>query len=226
MTPKAQPVVAGLWRTAVEHGGHVVAGDLAALVADLDRSRAGLVGQHAGPDDRVLEAAGLQRGVGLSLGAEVDGEGVVTLVVRVGAHRADDHVARDPVGLGGLDQLDRAAVVHRLLALGPAARARAGGEDHRIHSADRLRDLLPAGRLEVADDRLATRLSHVVGVIGVADQRDDLVAVLAQQPRQVQRDLPVASGDGDSHPLHATGASPRGRAVVLSRARVWARRRA
>jgi hypothetical protein len=44
-------------------------------------------------------------------------------------------------------------------------------------------------------------LPHVVRVVGVADQGDDFVATLGQEPGEAQSDLAVASGDGYSHGL-------------------------
>ena len=77
---------------------------------------------------------------------------------------------------GGLDQLDRAAVVHGLLALRAAARAGAGGEDDGLRLADGLGDPVVVGLLEVADDRLErSGLANLLGVLGVADQGADLV---------------------------------------------------
>ena len=106
----------------------------------------------------------------------------------------------DVVVPGGLDQLDGAAVVHGLLAGGAAVGPGSGGEDHRLGLADGLGDAIVVGLLEIADDRLESAgVADLLGVVGIADQRPDLITALVEAAGQLQCDLPVASGDDDSH---------------------------
>ena len=102
--------------------------------------------------------------------------------------------------LGGREQLDDAAVVHRLLAVGTAARTGARREHDHVGFADRLGDPVLVRLLEVADDGLGgARLTDRLGMVGIANQRADQVAALVEETGQLDRDLPVASGDHDSH---------------------------
>ena len=55
---------------------------------------------------------------------------------------------------GGLDELHGSLAVHRLLLLGAAARAAAGGEDYGVAAFDRVGDL----SFEVGDDGLPAEL--------------------------------------------------------------------
>ncbi len=160
----------------------------------------------SGTHDRVVEPAGGQLGVRLALGAQVDAEGVVARVVGVGVDAADHHVAADAGGLGGRDQLDGAAEVHRALALRAAAGPGAGREDDGVGAPDGVGHEGVVGLFEVADDGVAAGVADVVRVVGVADQRADLVSALGEQPREPQRDLPVSSCDRDKHASHHTAA--------------------
>jgi len=140
----------------VQDGGDVGARDLATRDRRADRHGPGrvVVRQPAGADDRVVESALHQRLVRVVLGLEVDAEAALG-AGRLGiarAHRADHHVALDALDLAGLDQLDRAAEVHRQLAGLAAAWSGTGGEDHGLHALDRDRDVT-GGRLLEIDHR-------------------------------------------------------------------------
>jgi hypothetical protein len=50
--------------------------------------------------------------------------------------------------------------------------------------------------LEVDHGRLGTGLSHVTGVVGIADQSDDLMTALGEDLGETQGYLAVAAGDG------------------------------
>src|SRR5690349_17104196 len=104
------------------------------LFREVDPPRARLVGEAARPDDRVRHPAELKVAVRAALGPQVDAE-AVALRLGIRAARADHDVVADGLGLGRFDELYGPAVVHRLLAFGPAARAGAGGEDHRVAAA-------------------------------------------------------------------------------------------
>ena len=67
------------------------------------------------------------------------------------------------------------------------------------YASDRLRDIVLTRMLEVDHFWLGAGLPYVVRVVGIADQGDDLVATLGQEPGEAQSDLAVASGDGYSH---------------------------
>ena len=125
-------------------------------------------------------------------------------MVGVGVDAADHHVAADAAGLGRRDQLDRAAEVHRPLSLRAAAGPGAGREDDRVGASDGIGDKGVVGLFEIAHDGVAAGVPDVVRVVGVADQRAHLVAALAQQSREPQRDLPVSSCDCHQHAWHDT----------------------
>ena len=196
-----------------QHGRNVVATHLAApdVLTERHPAASGVVGQPARPHDREVEAALLQFPVGSSLGAQIDGEGVVALQVGVGAHRADHHVAADGPRLGRCDQLRGAAVVHRQLAVRAAARTGARSEHNGVGAVHGIGHLLVARGFEVANHRLAAGGADIAGVVRVADQGEDLVAAFAQQAGQAQGDLPVSSGDSDAHGWEAIDGGPAGR---------------
>ena len=105
--------------------------------------------------------------------------------------------------LGLADRWEPRAV-DRQLALGAAARSRAGREDDGVRPLDRLGYLIRAGGLEVDQDRLGSVGAQVVDVLALADQPEDGVAARHQQPRQAARHLPVPACDryvhAQSHP--------------------------
>ncbi len=83
------------------------------------------------------------------------------------------------------------------LRSGAAARPGARGEHHRVGA---LHEAAQVGLgLQVADHGLGPHALQVGGVVGVADQAAGAVAALGQQPLEVERDLPMASGDDDVH---------------------------
>ena len=80
-----------------------------------------------------------------------------------------------------------------------AARPGAGGEHHRVGARELRGQFVDGGGLQVADHGPRTGRLDVVDVVRVADQPDDLVAALGQQPLQQQRDLPVSTRDHHAH---------------------------
>jgi hypothetical protein len=149
------------------------------------------------PGRTIVQSSSLggQRGVRLRLGLEV-GTHRLRPGGRIGGpHRADHQVAPHAGAARGVEQLDRGAEVDRALALGPAARPRAGGEDDRVGPLDVLRDVVE--RLEVGEHGLRAGGVDAGRVARVADERARGVAARGQQPRQAQRDPPVAAGDDD-----------------------------
>ena len=186
--------------------GDVLARDLAVAAEarrQVDLAAAGRVGQPARAHDRPVEVRAGERLVGVVLGLLV---GPHLLGGRRGvarAHRGDHQVAAHAERLGGLDQLDRAAVVDGALALGPAAGAGAGGEHDRVGGAEvRGRVVL----LEVAQHRHGAVGLEVGRVVGVADQAAGVVAGGGELPEEMAGDLSVPAGDEDIHATEATGA--------------------
>ena len=98
--------------------------------------------------------------------------------------------------LRGLDALQRAAEVDRLLALRPAPGSRAGGEDDRVGAADVRPDVIG---LEVAEHGMGPVGLEVGDVVRVADQPACGVATLREQSQEATGDLSVPSGDEDVH---------------------------
>jgi hypothetical protein len=116
-------------------------------------------------------------------------------LIGIGSHVLTIRYRRGPGPLRRLDQLHRAAVVHRLLARGPSGTG-ASGEHHRIAAGDRRGDVLLDRLLQINHRRLGARSCHLVRVVGIADQGDDSVAALRQDPGETQGDLAVAAGNG------------------------------
>ena len=135
-----------------------------------------------------------------ALCAQIHTEGVIAARVGVRPHAADDHVAAHPGLLRRRDQLHRAAVVHRLLALGPAPGTGAGGEHDRVGAGDRLRDSsssLACSRSTTAGSAPACLTSSAwsglrIRATASSPRRDKTVA-------EAQGDLAMTSGDGYSH---------------------------
>src|SRR5215213_8375000 len=126
-----------------EGTGDVFAGDLTPLPELLGRFygvRAINLGQAARTDDGVVEATALQTFVGAGLGAEIRTHRLRAPLRVTRANRAEHQVAAHPTLLRSLDQLGGPAVVHRLLAGGPAPRSGSGGEDDCIAALDGLPD--------------------------------------------------------------------------------------
>ena len=113
--------------------------------------------------------------------------------------RGDHHVAARAGDFRRFDQEDGGAVVDRFLSLGARAWPGAGGEDDRVGAGDRVGELLGLGALEVDDDGLAASRGDVLGMGWVADEREDAVAALGEEPREEQSDLPVPTCDCHDH---------------------------
>ena len=130
------------------------------VLAGPDAAGGRIVGERARTHDGVLQPALDERSVGLGLGLQIRRHAVFTRRGRVRPHRGDHHVAGDPVLAGGGDRLERAAEVHRALALGPAPRTGARREDERVGGPDGTRDALVVELLEIAQDRLGPGLAQ------------------------------------------------------------------
>ena len=138
--------------------------------------------------------------------------------------RADDHVAPDIVCLRRVDQLDRAAEVHRLLAIGPASGPGAGGEHDGVGADDRLDQRLG---LDVADDGFGADLLEVARLGGIADHAPRGVAALGEDAHQAHRDLSVPSDYDNVHEDKARALSTRPSSSTDSRnAAAWSSARA
>ena len=111
----------------------------------------------------------------------------------MGADRTHNHVTL----YAGPHELHRAAEIDGLLALRPAARARAGSEDHGVRALHERRDVVLG--LEVADHRLGAGRLEVGGMLRVANQPPAAVAARGEQPQEPQADLPVPTGHDDVH---------------------------
>src|SRR5437763_1019113 len=133
----------------------------------------------ARPDDRPLPIAALHRPIGLRLRLQIHAEHLFACRRSLGAHRADDQVARRPGQARRFEQLDCTVAVHGQLARGSGAGTGAGGEHDRIGAIDRRCDLLGARLLEVTYRRRCALSTDLASVIWVPDQADHLLAALA-----------------------------------------------
>jgi hypothetical protein len=85
------------------------------------------------------------------------------------------------------------------LALGSAARPRAGREDGRVRPVQEPFEVPGRRRLQVADRGLRARRPQVARLLGLADDARDLVPAPGEQPLQPQRDLAMSARDDNSH---------------------------
>src|SRR5215203_6018963 len=159
-----------------------------------------ILGQAAWTYYGVFQATAFQTFVGAGLGAEIRTHRLRAPFRVVRAHRTEHQVVAHPTFLRGLDQLGGPAVVHRLLALGPAPRSGAGGEDDGLAPLDRTPDPL--------SDLLGFQIDHHrLGAVGLditrlllfADEPPDLVAIFGQHPYQTPRRLAVRASDQNPH---------------------------
>src|SRR5215217_5690408 len=176
-----------------EGTGDVFAGDLTPptdLLGRLYGSRFLILSQAAGTYYGVGEATALQTFVGAGLGAEIRTHRLRAPLRIVRANRAEHQVAAHPTFLRGLDQLGGPAVVHCLLALGPAPWSGAGGEDDRIAALDGLLDTpLDLLFFEVQQHGFGAVRLDVARLLLLADQPPHLVTILRQYPHQTSRRL-------------------------------------
>lgn len=111
---------------------------------------------------------------------------------------------------GRVDHPDGGVAVDGVRARRVAA-AGTRAEHHRVLSAEQFCQLVDRCGLDVGHHRSGTGGGHLVGVVGIAEHRGDLVAVGGEDPGQVQGHLAVASDDGDGR--HN---SPSSRSVVVA----------
>src|SRR5215212_8851710 len=192
-----------------ESTGNVFAGDLTPLPELLGRlygARALILGQAARADDGVVEATAIQTFVGAGLGAEIRTHRLRAPLRVVRAHRAEHQVAAHPTFLRRLDQLGGPAVVHRLLALGPAPRSGAGGEDDGFAPLDRPPDP-PSDLLgfQIDHHRLGAVGLDIARLLLLADEPPDLVAFFGQHPYQTPRRLAMRASDQNPHENYLLG---------------------
>ena len=203
------PTVFGVVHDGGDDGGDVGARDVAALHRRREGhgSGGGVVGEAAGPDDRPVEVAVAQRGVGVALGLHVGPPHLAGVVGQrlVDTDRRDLHEPADARDAGALDRLQRALQVDGALAFEVAVGAAAGGEDHGAAALEGGGEVLGGGRLDVEQADLSAAALQLLAVVGVAHQRDRLVCGAAQIGEEVLGDLSVAADDGDaSHGLDVT----------------------
>jgi hypothetical protein len=191
----------------VEHGdedcGDIVAGNPSArkVFPEAYPTCASVIGQAAGAYDGRLQPAVAYRIVRAALRPQIHTEGVVAGGVGIRPHAADDHVTVDSSLLRRRYELHRTAVVHRVLTCGSTSRTRTCSEHHGIGPGDRLSNVVLARLLEVDDRGLRTDLSYVVGMVGIANEGDDIVTAVGQDFGEALGNLAVASGNGYSHGL-------------------------
>ena len=172
---------------------------------DGDRAGAGIVGQRPRTDDRVSEPALGEVLVRLPLGAQIRPEATIVIRFGIGTHARDDDVARDRVAARDLDQLHRARVVQRPLALGSAARSSTRGEHDGVGATDQVREPIDVQLLEIGYYGLGARIVEIAGMLGVSDQTTNPMPSRGEQLLQPQCDLSVPTRDDDVHDLDGTG---------------------
>src|ERR671920_2054704 len=99
-----------------------------------------------------------------------------------------------------LARLAAPAVVHGLLALGPAPRSGACGEDDGVAPLDRPPD--PPSNLlgfQIDHHRLGAVGLDIVCLLLLADESPDLVAIFGQHPYQTPRRLAVRASNQNPH---------------------------
>ena len=111
----------------------------------------------------------------------------------VGHHHESPH-ARPR---GGVDHPDRRVAVDGIGPLRVTA-ARARGEDHRVVPGQQFGQGGRVEPLDVGDDGLGTGVRDLVGMVGVAEHRTDLVTALGEDACEWQRHLAVPADDDDA----------------------------
>src|SRR5215217_77515 len=192
-----------------EGTGDVFAGDLTPptdLLGRLYGARSLILGQAAGTYYGVVETTALQTFVGAGLGAEIRTHCLRAPFRFVRAHRAEHQVAAHPTILRGLDQLGGPPVVHGLLALGPAPRSGASGEDDGLAPLDRTPDP-PSDLLgfQIDHHRLGAVGLDIARLLLLADEPPDLVAFFGQHPYQTPRRLAMRASDQNPHENYLLG---------------------
>ena len=137
--------------------------------------------------------------VGCRLGLGVGVERIVlgNTMIRSGTEVRHLDVAGDTGLLRRVDAADGGVTVDGVCALG-AATPGAGREHHGVVALDGLGDLVGREVFHICDDRSGPGLRDVVRLVGIADQGADLMSLTGQDLGQLERDLAVASDDGDS----------------------------
>ena len=156
-----------------------------------------IVGESAGADDRVIQAACHQILVGLGLRLEVRPHTPRRGVRPIRPDRADHHVTVHADRQGSVDELHGTTQVDGPLPSRTAARARAGGEHQHVGGLD----VLGKARvgIQVAEYRHRAERLEVGGLPRLADQATGAVTLRGQQPQQAQGDLSVPTGHQDVH---------------------------
>ena len=126
------------------------------------------------------------------LGNGVGAQRVVVGNLAVGGEEGDHDVARDPGCGGGLHGADGGGAVDGVGTLRASLAAGPGGPDDRVSTGEDPGELSDVGFLDGQDQRGGSGGGDVGGVVGVADEGDDLVAGVHQQRGGQQRDLAVA----------------------------------
>src|SRR5919112_2091598 len=197
------------------------------LLGRLYSARALILGQAARTYDGVVETTALQTSVGAGLGAEIRTHRLRASLRVARANRAEHQVAAHPMFLRSLNQLGGPAVVHRLLALGPATRSGAGGENDGVAPLNRPPD--PLSNLlgfQVDHHRLGTVRLDIACLLLLADESPDLVTIFGQHPYQTPRRLAVRASDQNPHETTSFEPGPQCRlARYALRARLSAWRR-
>ena len=132
------------------------------------------------------------------LGDGVGAQRVVVGHLAVGGDEGDHDVASHPGRLGGLHGADRGGAVNGVGALGPALAAGPRRPDDGVGPGECLGELLGAGVLYGQDQGCGAGGGDVVGLGGIADDGDDLMAVGDEQRGGQEGDLAVAADDDDA----------------------------
>ncbi len=118
-------------------------------------------------------------------------------VIRPGSEVRHHDEAAHPGLFGSIDHTDCGVAVDGIGACGVAA-AGSGGKHHRVVPGEQLGQRIGVQCLDIRDDRMGTGRGHVVGVVGIAEDRRHAVTALGQDASQVQSDLAVAADDHDA----------------------------
>ena len=194
----------------VPAGGAGVGGGGAGLEARHGDGAGGLVlREQARTQDRPVQVGGLQVPVGGDLGNGVGAQRVVVGHLAVGADEGDHDVAPRPRRGGGLHRADGGRAVDGVGALRPALAAGPGGPDDGVGAGQRSRELLGASVLHGQHQGAGPGGGDVVGLRGVADDGDDLVAGGHEQRGGQEGDLAVTADNDDArHAATVTRRSP------------------
>jgi hypothetical protein len=154
-----------------------------------------VVGQPSRPHNGVVEVGGAKCIVGSGFGAQVHAEDLIVIRRLIGTHCANHYEAVDAEAGRGIDDVSGAVEIDGLLAVCSASRTSPRGEEDCLGISQRSVEVVVAGCLEIADDRVGAIGKYVIFVLRIANDADHPDALGYQPERQQSGDLTMGADD-------------------------------